>query len=718
MSKKTGIARIQTGVRNLDEIFHGGLPKGSMVVLAGPPGSGKTILSQQICFHNASPDLRVLYFSTLSEPTAKLLRYLGQFEFFDPKKLDTSIRFVDLGVLIRQEGLPPASALILEHIKKFKPAIVVVDSFKVFDDLASSQEELRKFSYTLAVNLMAWESTALLLGEYGERELETNPLFSIVDGLLTISQREQSGERQRFLRVAKMRGTDHSLDEHTFTISPRGIDVYLPPPHVARDVSAEPRCRTFVSKLDELLGEGIPRGAGVLVAGVAGTGKTILLLEFIYRGALAGEKGLFISFEETRERLLATAQGLGWDLEREVARGMVEIVFVPQPEIRVEAHLEMIEERLRALPARRLAIDSASLFFHKIDDPQIARDKLFQLTGVVLRAGAVGLFATDIPYGAKGISRLGVEETVADGVVLLTSSEEGLERQRYIEVYKLRNAAHLRGRHAMAIGPGGVSVFPRYGAEALQGAPAIEPSRRLSSGIDGLDPLLGGGLIERSVTLVEGSPGVGKTTLALQFLLEGASHGERGIFFTLEEGAAQLITTADALGLPLRRATEEGAIEIVHLSREHVRAPQFLSILADRVSTLGARRLVLDGARHLISAAASTEELEYLLHSLVTRFKLLGATSVLVIECESLFANDFRSSGDLSPVADNLVLMRYGRAAGRLQPLIAVVKTRGSGHDRHTYRFEIEQGGLRVGERWRGWTSKRSGEGTEPPRRP
>jgi circadian clock protein KaiC len=717
MSKRTEIARIETGVRNLDEIFRGGPPKGSMIVLAGPPGSGKTILCQQICFHNASPETRVLYFNTLSEPTAKALRYLSQFEFFDPGKLEHSIRFVDLGTLIRQEGLQPASALILDHIKKFKPSIVVVDSFKVFDDLASSQEDLRKFSYSLAVNLMAWESTALLLGEYGSREIESNPLFSIVDGLVEVTQREQSGERQRFLHVIKMRGTEHSLDQHPFTISSRGIEILLPPAHPAREAAPEPHCITGVSKLDELLGAGIPRGSSVLVAGVAGTGKTILLLEFIYRGALAGERGLFVSFEETRERLLATARGLGWDLEREIARGMVELVFIPQPEIRVETQLLMIEERMRALAARRLAIDSVSVFLHKIDDPQIARDKLFQLAGAGRGGGAVGFFATDIPYGVSRISRLGVEETVADGVILLTSSEEGLERQRYIEVYKLRNAPHLRGRHAMAIGPGGISVFPRYRAEAAQGAPPIEPSRRLPSGVAGLDALLGGGLLERSVTLLAGSPGVGKSTLALQFVIEGAKIGERGIYFTLEEGAAQLLTSADALGLPLRRATEEGAVEIVHLSREHVRAPQFLSILADKITTLGARRLVLDGARHLISAAASTEELEYLLHSLVTRFKLLGATSVLVIESESLYSADFRSSGGLSPVADNLVLMRYARVTGRLQPLITVVKTRGSGHDRHTHCLVIEQGGMRVERPWNGRRSKRSGEGNRPPRR-
>ena len=151
MNEKSDIARVKTGVRNLDALFLGGLPQGTVAVLGGPPGAGKTILAQQICFHNASPETRVLYFNTLSEPTAKTLRYLSQFQFFDQTKIEVGIQFVDLGVILRTEGLEQSSSLIMEHVKKVKPAIVVVDSFKALDDLAESHQELRKFGYELAV---------------------------------------------------------------------------------------------------------------------------------------------------------------------------------------------------------------------------------------------------------------------------------------------------------------------------------------------------------------------------------------------------------------------------------------------------------------------------------------------------------------------------------------------------------------------------------------
>src|SRR5690606_27242295 len=124
-------------------------------------------------------------------------------------------------------------------------------------------------------------------------------------------------------------------------------------------------------------------------------------LEFVYRGAQIGEKGILFSFEETGERLRAAASGFGWDLDAEIERGMVEIVFIPQTDIMVEGHLLMMQERIAALQARRVVIDSVSVFMHKIKDAQTVREKLFQLATIVHNEQAVGLFATDIPLDRK-----------------------------------------------------------------------------------------------------------------------------------------------------------------------------------------------------------------------------------------------------------------------------------------------------------------------------
>jgi circadian clock protein KaiC len=702
MTKRTEIARVQTGIKYLDVLLNGGLPKGSVTVVAGAPGSGKTVLTQQICFHNSAERNRVLSFSTLSEPVAKTLQHLRQFSFFDPRKIGREVQFVDLGVMLRSKGLEAVGALIMQHVKRVKPALVVIDSFKVFDDLATSREDRRKFAYEIAIKLMAWETTALLLGEYEPDEYESSPLFSIVDGLMVLSQRVSLGEHQRFFKVVKMRGTDHSLDELPFIINSDGIELFAPRLAIHRLPGPKrrlKRCKTHIEKLDEILGPGIPQGSSILVAGVAGTGKTVLSLEFIYRGALAGEKGILFSFEETPERLRAAAKGLGWDLDREIERGMVEIVFIPQPDIAVETHLLMMQQRITAMKAKRVVIDSVSVFLHKVTDSQVSREKIFHLCSIVQNAQAVGVFPTDIPYGSALVSRFGVEETVVDGVIILSSLQEGQERQRYLEVYKLRNTAHLKGRHNMLIGEGGISVFPRYASDPILDAPppALEATTRLRSGIPGLDGLLGGGLLKRSVTLISGSTGAGKSTFGLQFVLEGARRREPGLYVTLEEGPEQLLASADALGLPLRAAVKAGIVEILYVSREYIRAGQFLTVLADRLLALKASRVVLDSATQMLTEHALADELRNVLKKLVARFKTLGITSVVVLEAGSLFSTERVTDLGMSPIADNLLMFRYKEGGGLLTPTLTIVKTRGSDHDRGTHFVSLARGGMRVG---------------------
>jgi circadian clock protein KaiC len=711
MTKRADIPRVPTGIANFDDILGGGFPKGSISVVSGPPGSGKTIFTQQVCFQSAAAGSRALVFSTLSEPTAKTLRHIERFSFFDPKKLDSSVQFVDLGTVLHSKGLEGAAALVMKHVQQVKPALVIIDSFKVFNDLVNSRDELRKFVYALAVKLMAWETTTLLVGEYVLGDHADNSLFAIVDGLIVLSQQDSMGEHQRIIQIVKMRGTDHSRDEHPFAIDSNGLHVFSPRAatrfeHAQHGV--KPRCKTHITKLDEILGPGIPWGSSLLVGGVAGTGKTVLSLEFIYRGALAGEKGILFSFEETEERLRAAAQGLGWDLEREIQRGMIEIVFIPQPDISVEANLVMMSDRVLAMKAKRVVIDSVSVFLHKVTSPELSREKIFHLCSIVQNAQAVGFFPTDIPYGSNQVSRFGVEETVVDGVIILSSTSEGLERERYIEVYKLRNTAHLKGSHNMVIGQGGVAVFPRYGDDADPEVPALETTIRLRSGVPGLDECIGKGFLKRSVTLVSGSAGIGKTIFGMQFLLAGAKHREKGLYVTLEEGPRQLFASAEALGLPLKAMVDKKLIEILYTSREQLRAGQFLTVLADRMTSMKASRVVLDAATQMLTGHMDLDEFRHVLYKLVVRFKTLGITSVFTLESPSLLSTDQVTQLGLSPIADNLLMLRYVAQHGMLDPTLTIVKARGTEHDRRTHAITISQGGMRIGRITNGPVAKAS----------
>ena len=472
--KERSDERIKTGVDNLDLLVEGGFPRRSVIVFGGSPGTGKTILSQQICFHNATPERPAVIFNTLSEPTAKTMRYLRPFAFFDEKKVGKSVHFVDLGDMLRAKGLSAAYELLMESMRRLKPGFVVIDSFKVFEDLSSSREELRKFTYEVAIKLMAWECTAFLLGEFDPAELASTPVASVVDGIVLLVAREEAGEQQRFVQVLKLRGSGHDRNPYPLQISRDGLEVFAPRAVVRRDESGDQGVRRTglgIADFDRLTRRGIPFGSSLLVAGATGTGKSLFSLEAVYRGAERfGQKGLYVTFEETPDRILAAADGMGWDMARQIKRGLVRLVYVPQPEILVEKHLLMIRREVETFKARRVVVDSTSIFLHKLERAAAAREKIYQLATIVQRAQAVGLFVTDIPYGSGRISRFGVEDTVVDGIVLLSSVEEGLERRRYVEIYKLRNTEHHAGRHLMTIAPGGIVIEPPPAASRVKRA--------------------------------------------------------------------------------------------------------------------------------------------------------------------------------------------------------------------------------------------------------
>jgi circadian clock protein KaiC len=202
------------------------------------------------------------------------------------------------------------------------------------------------------------------------------------------------------------------------------------------------------------------------------------------------------------------------------------------------------------------------------------------------------------------------------------------------------------------------------------------------------------------MTLVSGSAGIGKSTMGLQFLLEGAKRKERGIYVTLEEGQAQILNSADVVGLPLRKAVKQGLVEIVYLSRELVRAGQFLTLLADKIEEKKALRLVLDSASQVVNVSSwKDDELRQLLYKLVMRFKALGVTSLFTLESKSLFLTDSVTERDFSPIADNLLMLRYVRAGDRIDPSLTIVKTRSSKHERNAHVFDLGKGGMRIGPR-------------------
>lgn len=559
-----GVAAFSTGVPNLDEILGGGLPANTLNILAGEPGTGKTILAQQIMFHHVRkhPDHRVLYLTTLSEPAMKVIRYLQEFRFYDADAFGSKVVYRDVGGYLREH--PPEELIeeIMRLVEEVQPTLLCIDSFKAIRDLMAGAEPFRRFAYDLSVRLASAACTTLLLGEYEDADGSGGAEFAVADGIVQLRRGLAYGELSRFIAVKKMRGQAMNMGEHPFSISTEGIRVITPMLALQR-MRATPEevppslVPTGVAGLDDVLLGGVPAGRSVVVTGVSGSGKTTLGLQFIVEGARRGEKGLLYSFEEPRERILELAERFGWSLAKYVDDGLVRLVSVPVTDIRVDEDLEGLMRNADEFRPRRVVVDSFSLFLHKVDSVPAQRDIAFQLVSLVQRVGATALLLSDATSreGARE-ARAPVEETIADGTIRLTMDLRGGKRVSNLEVYKMRGIDHVRGQHRMDIAEDGVRVY--YRSPAARAGSSEPPAITFSP----VEDLVAGDVPYDHMWLVRGGPGLGKSVWALQFAVERLRSGESVLFVTTDSSARTILSGLERLGVLTDPYLESGMLVV------------------------------------------------------------------------------------------------------------------------------------------------------------
>lgn len=592
------IKLMATGVPNLDAVLGGGIPVYSLNIIAGQPGTGKTILAQHMLFSHIRNNsaAKALYLTTLSEPTLKVVRYMQYFTFFDAQAFGEQVLYEDLGPVIREHSLAELGDRIVGLVEKHQPEILAIDSFKAIRDLSAQVSEFRRFCYDLSVRLASARCTTFLLGEYNRSDIAEGTEFAVADGILYLNVALQEGEQSRFLQVCKLRGRATQMVPFPFTITEQGIRVLGSSFTLRRretDLEVEKGVMsTGIAGLDAILKGAIPGGRSILLSGVSGTGKTTLAMQFLINGARQGEKGLIFSFEETPQRLRQLAESFGWNPQDLEAKGLLRIIFIPQTEIRVEEHLDRMVQEMESFQPSRFVVDSFSVFLHKVKDPGVQREKTFELSTLIQHMGAVGLLISNIPAGVVNrLSRYGVEETVVDGTIILSTEAMGTERKRYIEVYKMRADDHVAGRHRMEITPKGVEVFYLAPSEEKASEVTTPPPLAFSP----LKVLVPEGIRYGSVWLVRGEQGVGKTTLSQQFAWEGLKQGESVLYLTTDAPAYVLRLQMQALGTAVESYLQSGYLRI--LDTHPVSSSQ------DYIDLTDTDRFIYDMERHLRAMA-------------------------------------------------------------------------------------------------------------------
>jgi circadian clock protein KaiC len=453
--------RMKSGNREADYILGGGFPVNSINIVMGHPGSGKTIFAEQLIFDNASEGRPIVYLTTLSEPLAKVVRYLQGFRFFDESKLGSQVVYEDIGERLAKDGPGALIPVLQETIKSIAPKIIVIDSFKAVHDLSSSTAERRRLVYELTSLLTAYGTTAFLLGEYTEDDILCYPEFAVADGIVEMSRRRLGHRDERFFRVYKLRGSRYLEGAHAFRITDAGIDMYprlVSPPMPEGYEPETERVSTGVTGLDAMLDGGVWRGSTTLLAGPSGAGKTTIGLQFALEGVRVGEPSLYINFQENPSQLMRTIRNLGVDPEQAKAQGL-DLVYASPVELQIDSIIVDMFRRIQQGGVRRLVIDALGDLASAATDSQRLHDYLYALVQHFAVSKITSILNLEI--GGNAIAREGMQNAMSylsDNVLLLTVSGDERTR-RAIRILKTRGSAHDTRVREVEIGATGLSIL-------------------------------------------------------------------------------------------------------------------------------------------------------------------------------------------------------------------------------------------------------------------
>lgn len=478
MSKKVAIRQLATGVPGLDSILGGGLPEFSFNLIIGPPGAGKTTLAHQMMFALATPRRPALFFTVLGEPPIKMLRYQQQFSFFDIKKINKSIRFVNLSDDVTTGNFDHVLARIAQEVVASSPAVVVVDSFRsvMLEGLRQSEGSigLQQFIQQLGILLSGWQATTFLVGEYMS-DGNPHPVFTVADGLLSLDQSVHRNSMVRKLQVLKMRGQANSPGVHTFRITNDGVEVFASA--LVRDDTgaaskslaprSAARLATGVPCLDEMLGGGLPAGYSLLVAGPSGSGKTVLATAFLAEGVRRGEPGVMVAFEQT------PSQSLTRTIDEMVRAGQIGLINTRSLDLSIDEIVQHLLDLIHKMKATRVVIDSLSGFELAVAPTfrEDFRESLFRMIAVLSGLGVTVLMTSELedrytdlrfsPYGSAFLT---------DAIIVQRYLEIDSQLIRVMGVVKVRGSSHSKELRRFEINNEGLVIGePMHDYQGLLG---------------------------------------------------------------------------------------------------------------------------------------------------------------------------------------------------------------------------------------------------------
>jgi len=462
------------------------------------------------------------------------------------------------------------------------------------------------------------------------------------------------------------------------------------------------KATTGVEGLDDILSGGLSRRHVFLLEGSPGTGKTTISLQFLIEGAMRGEKCLYISLSESEEELRDSAASHNMVLNENI-----EIFELVPPESLLDSDQQqsllyssdlelgettkLIFSAFERVKPDRVVIDSLSEIRLLAQSSLRYRRQILALKHYFSRSGATVLLLDDLTADVLDKT----VHSVVHGVIHLEelSPNYGSERRR-VRILKYRGQAYRGGYHDFVIRTGGVAVFPRL--RAIEHKTSFKRDI-LSTGIERLDGLLGGGINRGSSTLLIGPAGTGKSIFGFQFIDAAIKRGEKAAVFVFDEELGLLFDRMREIGIDLQKLRDEGLLHIEQLDAAELSPGEFAQRVRERVATYDAKSVLIDSVNGYQASMPEENALILHMHELLQFLNRQGANTFLTVAQHGL-VGDMKSPVDVTYLADTVILLRYFEAAGRVRRAVSVIKKR-TGHHEDTIReYKIDDRGLTLGE--------------------
>jgi circadian clock protein KaiC len=463
------------------------------------------------------------------------------------------------------------------------------------------------------------------------------------------------------------------------------------------------RLEVGIPGFDVVADGGLPACRSTLIAGTAGSGKTLFGVQYLVAGIEQYDQGgVLVSFDEPGDEIARNVLSLGWDLQAHRESGKLAVLdtagmagedVVETGQFDFEGLLLRLERAIEQTSAVRVVFDSLTGIFPQFADHNIVRRELRRVTSRLRDLGVTTLMTAERAEEYGPVARYGVEEFVTDNVIILRHPLYRERRRRTLEILKFRGAPHHKGEFPFSIGGrSGATVIPL----AETGLKTRAFTERISIGKPEIDEMCGGGIFRDSIVLISGATGTGKTMMAMEFLATGLPAGERGLLYSFEESRPQILRNAAAWGVEFGTAERDGMLRIDSRYPERTGLEDLLVEMRHEVEEFRPVRLVIDSLSVLdrVSSGASFREFVVGMTSLIKEFELAA-----VCTNTTGVGGGTQAPGltQVSTITDAIILLRYVELASSVRRCLTILKMRGSSHDKTIREYTIDDRGIQLG---------------------